>query len=147
MSSTARRYLRFTALLVVFYSVHSPAEAQVAPGAWLSVRSGPAFIQLEPHPQGGVVAELAQATLVQASQFRDGWYYVRLPKRESEPADRWGWIVATSVLPSAPPQTPRTAIVAPAQAAESKASAEKTTNRNSRWASIKRALNPARWFR
>ena len=147
MSSTARRYLRFTALLVVFYSMHSPAEAQVAPGAWLSVRSGPAYIQLDPRPDGGVVAELTQATLVQASQFRDGWYYVRLPKRESELADRWGWIVATSVLPSAPPQPVRMANVAPAQGGESQASPEKTTNRNARWASIKRALNPANWFR
>lgn len=148
MSSTARRCLTFTALLVVFYGFQSPAEAQVAAGAWLSVRTGPAHIQLEPRPEGGVVAELTQATLVQASQFRDGWYYVRLPKRGSELADRWGWISALSVLPSAPPPpVARTASVAPAQAGETRASLEKAKNGSGRWASIKRALNPVNWFR
>jgi hypothetical protein len=155
MSSAARRYLRFTALLVAFYGLPSSADAQVATGSWLSVRSGPAFIQLEPQPQGGVVAELPQATLLQASQFRDGWYYVRLPKRGSELADRWGWIAGSSVLPSAPPPPVRITNDAPEGAAAAatstpavtkQASREKTQNRSA-WASIGRALNPMNWFR
>ena len=144
MTSIARRYLTFTALVIVSYSLPSPAEAQVVPGSWLSVRSGPAFIQLEPHPQGGVVAELQQATLVQASQFRDGWYYVRLPRRASEPADRWGWIVAASVLPSAPPPVVRPA---PSETTAPQSVRENTPSDRSWWDKVKHALNPVNWFK
>lgn len=94
---------------------------------------------------GGVVAELQQATLVQASRFRDGWYYVRLPRRESEPADRWGWINGSSVLPSAPPPVVRSAPASEPSAPQ--ASRENTRNDRSWWDKVKHALNPANWFK
>lgn len=105
---------RFVEPIFVVALLSIPAHAQEV--QWVSVKSGPVAVLLDPKPASIVVGLVNPGTRLEVREIREGWYMVVLPRDEGEPAARSGWIPAAMVyLVSAPlpPEPPSTSTIPP----------------------------------
>ncbi len=86
-----------------------PAGAQDTQRQWVSVKSGPVAVTLDPKPASVVVGLVTPGIPLEVREIRGEWYWVVLPKDEGEPAARSGWIHAAMVV-----HVPAPAVVAAA---------------------------------
>jgi hypothetical protein len=96
----ASRYFLMLSLVALIVG-GTRAEAQTVADQWLSVKTGPAAVLLDPSPSSVVITTVARGTRVQAQRLQDGWYLVRVPKPENERAPVSGWVSAEMLSPIA----------------------------------------------
>jgi hypothetical protein len=95
--------VRATCCAVLFACVVSTvAFAQDVGGTQLIVRIGPAGVHLDPNVSSILVGTLAVGARVPASEVRNGWYRVRMPKAEGDRAAVYGWIPADMMSTASP---------------------------------------------
>jgi len=110
---TCRCFVLATCVMSVL--VASASEAQTLADVWLSVKTGPAAVLLDPSSSSVVVATIAVGTRVQAQKLQGGWYLVRVPKAPNELAAVSGWVPAVmlSAVNAEPPMASAAPAVAP----------------------------------